>query len=82
MSYININFNVLGQQKLIDAKSDMMIAELIYKFLQKTGIQNVEQFKFFIYKSKEIDIFSAKSLEEFGFKNLDTIDVVKKDGKS
>ena len=76
MSFINICFINNGQPINMQATSDMMFAELAYKYFQKYGInQDTEQPKF-IFNSKEISASSFKTLEELKIFNGSRIDVI------
>lgn len=74
MSDIYIYFILNGQRTGIKAKSDQMFVEVAFKYIQKEGISSEEP-KFF-YNSRELTLYSPKTLEEYKLRNMSMIDVV------
>ena len=76
MSFINVYFRKGNEQTiLMQAKSDMMFAELILKYFQKTGMSEKEEPQF-LYNSSSIPYDSCKTLDEIKIRDGAKIDVV------
>ena len=76
MSFINVYFKKGNDQTiLMQAKSDMMFAELILKYFQKTGMNENDQPQF-LFNSQSIPYDSCKSLDEIKVRDGAKIDVV------
>ena len=76
MSFITITFIKDGSNMSIQATSEMMFAEVIYKYIGKVGINNINEFSF-LFNSNPINPNSYKSLSQLGINNGATIRVVK-----
>ena len=77
MSILYISFIKDGNKINIEAKGEIMFAELIYKYLNKSGLKNHEEYNFF-YNSLLIEINSCKTLNELNMINGGQIIVVPK----
>ena len=75
MSCLNIIFINNEQKITLQAQSDMMFAELAYKYLQKTGITD-EQHPQFIFNIKTIPIDSCQTLSQLKMANSSQIQVI------
>ena len=75
MSNLNIFFFSNGQNILIQANSTDLFAEVALKYLQKVGLQNQDQVKYF-FNSQELIPMSGKSLADYKIGNAARIDVV------
>ena len=76
MSFINVYFKKGNEQTiLMQAKSDMMFAELVLKYFQKTGISEKDEPQF-LFNSSSIPHDSCKSLDEIKIRDGAKIDVV------
>ena len=76
MSNINVIFNKSGKTITMQAKTDMMFAELAMKYAQKVGVDlDKDQIKF-IFNSMELVTGTHKDLGELGIINMAKIDVV------
>ena len=80
MSFLYISFikdrNIIN----IEAKGEILFAELIYKYLNKSGLKNPEEYNF-IYNSLLIEFNSYKTLNELNIINGGQIVVVPKSSK-
>lgn len=63
MSNINICFIKDGASIKMQVKSDMMFAELVFKYINKLGINNIQDYSF-IHNSKPLNPNSYKSLQD------------------
>ena len=77
MSFLNIYFNKANEHQtcLLQATSNMMFAELVMKYFQKTGITMDDQPQF-LFNSQSIPYDSCKSLEDLKLRDGAKIDVV------
>ena len=76
MSFITITFIKDGSNMNIQARSDMMFVEVIYKYIGKVGISNTNEFSF-LFNSNPINPSTFKSLNDLGINNGAIIRVVK-----
>ena len=76
MSFVTVTFIKDGSNINMQAKSDTMFAELIYKYLGKVEINNIDDISF-LYNSNPINPQNFKSLNELGINNGAIIRVVK-----
>ena len=74
MSNIHIIFNFNENIILVPATSDMLFAEVVFKYSQKIG-GGMENLKFF-YNSQELSRDSCKTLSEYNLRNMSIINVV------
>jgi hypothetical protein len=77
MSYINVCFYLSNEGITnVQGTRDMMIAELVLKFLHKSGkdINNL----IFYFNSLKLEVNSCKTLDELGIGNCTKIDVVER----
>ena len=76
MSFINVYFKRGNEQTiLMQAKSDMLFAELALKYFQKTGMSQNDEPQF-LFNSSSIPCTSCKSLDELKIRDGAKIDVV------
>ena len=76
MSFINVCFIKSGQPINMQAKSDMMFAELVLKYIQKVGINMQTDQPKFIFNSAELFTDSYKTLEQLKIRDGARIEVV------
>ena len=67
-----------GSNMNIQATSDQMFAEVIFKYIGKVGISNIKEFSF-LFNSNPINPSTFKSLNDLGINNGAIIRVVKGD---
>ena len=79
MSFITLTFIKDGLNMNIQATSEMMFAEVIFKYVGKVGINNASDFTF-LFNSNSINPNTFKSLKELGINNGAIIKVVKGSG--
>ena len=76
MSFINILLIKDGEPINMQAKNDMMFAELAFKYFEKYNInQDIEKQKF-IYNSIEVIPDTYKTLDELNIYNGSRIEVI------
>ena len=76
MSFINVYFKKGNEQTiLMQAKSDMMFAELVLKYFQKTGMSENDQPQF-LFNSQSIPYDSCRTLDDIKIRDGAKIDVV------
>ena len=73
---INICFIKSGQPINMQAKTDMMFAEVALKYIQKAGINQTTDQPKFIFNSSELCTDSCKSLDELKIRDGARIEVV------
>ena len=71
---INIQFVKDGSPLFIQANSNDLIAEVVMKYLQKIGMANEGNLKFF-YNSKQLGLYDGKTLSDYQMYNNATIQV-------
>ena len=76
MSFINVCFIKSGQPINMQAKSDMMFAELALKYIQKVGINQQNDQPKFIFNSANLVTDTCKTLEELKIRDGARIEVV------
>ena len=76
MSFINIVFIQDGETLNMQAKSDMMLAELVFKFCLKFNINLEREKPIFVYNSIDLVPDSYKTLDELGIYNGSRIEVI------
>ena len=75
MSFINLYFKRDNQNILMQAKGDMMFAELVLKYFQKTGLSENDMPQF-LFNSVAIQYDTCKTLDELRMRDGSAIDVV------
>lgn len=76
MSFINIVFIQDGETLNMQAKSDMMLAELVFKFCLKFNINLEREKPIFVYNSIDLVPDTYKTLDELGIYNGSRIEVI------
>ena len=75
MSNINLIFTLNGQNILIQAKLDEMLAEAALRYMQKAGLTENDAPKYF-FNSAELKLESGKTLAEYNMRDRAQINVV------
>ncbi len=76
MSFINILLIKDGELLNMQAKTDMIFAELVFKFCLKFNINQEREKPIFIYNSDDIEPDTYKTLDELGIYNGSRIEVI------
>ena len=76
MSFINILFIQDGEPINMQAKTDMMFAEVVFKFCLKYNINLEREKPIFIYNSIDLVPDTYKKLDELGIYNGSRIEVI------
>ena len=76
MSFINILFIQDGEPFNMQAETDMMLAELVFKFFLKFNINLEREKPIFIYNSIDLGPGTYKTLNELGIYNGSRIEVI------